>query len=176
MNNSNLLLEKKLNRIAYAVSVLVLILVVLMRRIKISVDIDFTFLPPFHATLNGIVAVLLVIALYFIKRKQVELHKKTILVAIALSILFLLSYVVYHFTTDETLYCKEGGIRYVYFFFLITHIILAAISLPLILLTLIRALTGSFERHRKMAKWVWPIWFYVAITGPVCYLMLSPCY
>ncbi|HMQ05661.1 MAG TPA: DUF420 domain-containing protein [Saprospiraceae bacterium] len=169
-------LEKKLNYVAYLVSLIVLVLVLLMRKVKISTEIDFSFLPPFHATVNGIVAVLLLLALYFIKQKKVNHHRNTIVAAVVLSVIFLMSYVVYHFTTEETLYCKTGAIRMVYFFFLITHIILAGISLPLILLTLIRAYVGSFERHKRMAKWVWPIWFYVAVTGPVCYWMLSPCY
>ncbi len=176
MIESSKALERRLKTVAYLVSLLVLVLVLLMRRVKISTDIDFSFLPPFHATVNGIVAVLLVVALFFIKKKKVIYHRNTIIAAMVLSVIFLLSYVVYHFTTEETLYCKTGAIRWVYFFFLITHIILAGISLPLILLTLIRAYVGSFDRHKRMAKWVWPIWFYVAVTGPVCYWMLSPCY
>jgi putative membrane protein len=92
------------------------------------------------------------------------------------SALFLLSYVLYHFTTPETRFGGEGVIRYIYFFILITHIILAALTLPFILLTFNRAYTDQFDRHRKMARWVFPLWLYVAVTGPICYLMLKPYY
>ena len=174
----NIKLAKKLNILAGVVTIVVLLLVGMMRRpeYKIATDIDFSFLPPFHATLNALVAIVLVIALYFIKNKNVEAHKKSIYTAMVLSAMFLLSYVVYHFTTEETRYCFEGASRSVYFFFLITHVVLAGVMLPFILLTFIRAYTGQIEKHRKMAKLVWPFWFYVAITGPICYLMLRPCY
>ncbi|MDX2280665.1 MAG: DUF420 domain-containing protein [Saprospiraceae bacterium] len=169
-------LEKKLNTVAYIVSAAVLLLVVAMRRYKIDLGVDFSFLPPFHASLNALTAVILLVALYFIKNKQVENHRKAIYVAMVTSGLFLLSYVLYHFTTPETRYGGEGSLRVVYFFLLLTHIFLAATSLPFILLTFIRAYTNQFERHRKMARWVFPIWLYVAVTGPICYLMLMPYY
>ncbi|MCL4157717.1 UNVERIFIED_CONTAM: hypothetical protein GTU68_034633 [Idotea baltica] len=104
------------------------------------------------------------------------LHRKLMTTAMLLSALFLLSYVVYHFTTPETKFCGEGAIRMVYFFFLITHIILAAAILPFILFTYIRAYTNQFEKHVKLARWVFPLWLYVAVTGPILFLMLSPCY
>lgn len=169
-------LAKKLNTLAYIVSAVVLALVIAMRRYKIDLGVDFSFLPPFHATLNAITAVILLVALYFIKNKQVENHRKAIYVAMVTSALFLLSYVLYHFTTPETRYGGEGPMRLVYFFLLLTHIFLAATSLPFILLTFIRAYTHQIERHRKMARWVFPIWLYVAVTGPICYLMLMPYY
>jgi putative membrane protein len=167
---------KKLDILAVIVSVVVLALVVLMRRVKIDTGIDFSFLPPFHASLNALTALVLLLAYYFIRKKEIIKHRNTIYIAIGLSVLFLLSYVVYHFTTEETRYCMEGGIRYVYFFILITHVILAGLILPFILFTFNRAITNQIERHRKLAKWVFPLWLYVAITGPVCYLMLMPCY
>jgi putative membrane protein len=169
-------LEKRLNVIAYIVSAVVLLLVGLMRRYKFETGIDFSFLPPIHASLNALCAVILVFALYFIKNKQVENHRRAIYAAMACSGLFLLSYVVYHFTTPETSYKGEGVMRTVYFFFLITHVILAAVILPFILLTFTRAYTNQFERHKKMARWVFPLWLYVAVTGPICYLMLRPYY
>jgi len=175
-NKSDLALAKTLSRIAWVITVIVLALVVMMRRIKIDSSIDFSFLPPLHASLNAITAVILVFALLQIKKGNVEGHKKLIYVAITTSVLFLLSYVTYHFTTEETRYCVEGGIRYLYFFLLITHVILAAVIFPFILFTFIRAYTNQFDRHKKMARWVFPIWFYVAVTGPILYLMLSPCY
>lgn len=172
----NIALEKKLNRWAYVVSAVVLLLVGLMRRVKIDLGIDFSFLPPFHASLNTICAFLLLLALWYIKNGQVEMHRKTIYSAMACSALFLLSYVLYHFTTPETRYGGEGIMRAVYFFILITHVVLAAVILPFVLFTFTRAYTGQFDRHKKMARWVFPLWLYVAITGPICYLMLKPYY
>ncbi len=169
-------LEKKLNLLAYVVSVVVLLLVGLMRRVKIDVGIDFHFLPPIHASLNALTAVILLVALYFIKNKQVENHRRAIYAAMVCSALFLISYVLYHFTTPETRFGGEGSIRTVYFILLLTHIVLAAVTLPFILLTFNRAYTWQIERHRKMARWVFPLWLYVAITGPICYLMLKPYY
>jgi putative membrane protein len=167
---------KKMDRLAILVSILVLILVILMRRIKIPIDIDFSILPPFHALLNSLASVALLTAFYFIKRKDIVNHRKSIYVAIGLSVLFLVSYVVYHFTTEETRFCQEGTIRKVYFFFLITHVTLAGIILPFILLTFNRAYLNIIDRHRRMARWVFPFWLYVTITGPICYFMLKPCY
>jgi putative membrane protein len=173
---ANIALEKKLNTLAYVVSVVVLLLVGLMRRVKIETDIDFGFLPPVHASLNALTAVILVVAFIHIKNGRVEQHRKAIYAAMFTSALFLLSYVLYHFTTPETRFGGEGVIRYIYFFILITHIILAALTLPFILLTFNRAYTDQFDRHRKMARWVFPLWLYVAVTGPICYLMLKPYY
>ncbi|HMU04464.1 MAG TPA: DUF420 domain-containing protein, partial [Saprospiraceae bacterium] len=144
--------------------------------VKIDLGVDFSFLPPIHAVLNTLVTICLLAAIYFIKRKEVESHRKAIYGALLFSGLFLLCYVLYHFTTEETTYCKEGAIRSVYFFLLISHIIFAGLSLPFILLTFTRGFTFQVEKHRKMARWVFPIWLYVAITGPICYLMLKPCY
>ncbi len=173
---ANIALEKKLNTLAYVVSVVVLLLVGLMRRVKIETDIDFSFLPPVHASLNALTAVILVVAFIHIKNGRVEQHRKAIYAAMFTSALFLLSYVLYHFTTPETRFGGEGVIRYIYFFILITHIILAALTLPFILLTFNRAYTDQFDRHRKMARWVFPLWLYVAVTGPICYLMLKTYY
>lgn len=169
-------LEKRLNMAAYIVSAVVLLLVGLMRRVKIDLGVDFSFLPPVHAALNALTAVLLAAAFWHIKNKRVEAHKRFIYAAMACSALFLLCYVLYHFTTPETRFGGEGTIRAIYFFFLITHVVLAAVILPFIFFTFNRAFTGQFERHRKMARWVFPLWFYVALTGPICYLMLKPYY
>ncbi|MFZ4633748.1 MAG: DUF420 domain-containing protein [Saprospiraceae bacterium] len=169
-------LEKQLNVVAYIVSAVVLLLVAFMRRVKIDLGIDFSFLPPLHASLNAVTAVVLLFALYFIKQKQVDQHRKAIYLAFVCSALFLLSYVLYHFTTPETRYGGEGMMRTAYFVLLISHITLAAGIFPFILLTFIRAYTGQFARHRRMARWVFPIWLYVAVTGPIVYLMLLPYY
>lgn len=185
-------LEKKLNVVAGVITLLVLILVGLMRQVKIPLPegVDLHFLAPFHATVNGITAVVLLFSLIFIKQKRVDLHRKANFLALLLSVLFILSYVAYHFTTPETIFgdangdgvlsdaerSAVGGRRTAYLVLLLSHIGLAAVSLPFILLTFIRAYTQQFERHRKMARWVWPIWFYVAVTGPIVYLLLRPYY
>lgn len=170
--------QKAMNIATWVVSILVLFVVGIMRHpdLKIPTDIDFSFLAPFHASMNAVVALLLIVALYFVKNKNYEMHRKAVNAALIFSALFLLSYVVYHFTTAETLYCKQGGIRKVYFFLLITHIVLAGLILPFILITYTRAFTGRFVKHKKMARWVFPIWLYVAVTGPVLYVMLRPCF
>lgn len=172
----NLALEKRLNRWAYVLSAAVLILVMLMRRVKIDVGIDFSFLPPFHASLNALCAVILVVAFWHIKNGRIEQHRRAIYAAMVCSVLFLVSYVLYHFTTPETRYGGEGVMRTLYFILLITHVVLAAVILPFVLFTFTRAYTGQYERHKKMARWVFPLWLYVAITGPICYLMLKPYY
>jgi len=188
----NKALAKKLNIAAIVASIAVIGLVAVMRMpgMKINTSIDFSFLPPLHALFNSLVAVALLAALYYIKQKNVAAHQRMINTAMIFSTLFLLSYVVYHFTTPETLYsdfnhdfnvtdeekARSGSLRTIYFTFLASHILLAAISLPFILFTYIRGFTGQVEKHKKMAKYVWPVWFYVAVTGPICYFMLKPFY
>ncbi len=172
----NIELEKKLNKFAWVITAAVLLLVVLMRRVKIETSIDFTFLPAVYSTLNVLTAVILIAGLYFIKNKQVEKHQQAMTASVLTSLLFLLGYVLYHFTTEETKFGGEGTIRYVYFFLLITHVILAAVIFPFILFTFIRAYTKQFDRHKKMARWVYWVWLYVAVTGPVLYFMIKPYY
>lgn len=169
---------KKLNIVAILITIVVMILATLMRipHFKFDIGWDTSILPPIHSTFNIIVAISLMLAIYYIKRKNVVMHRRFIYMALSFSFLFLLSYVIYHFTQEETLFCKQGMIRSIYFFILISHIILAAISFPLILFTFIRAYTHQYEAHRRMARWVFPIWLYVAITGPLSYFMLLPCY
>jgi putative membrane protein len=176
MNTPDAALEKKLNKIAWVITAAVLLLVVMMRKIKIETSIDFTFLPAVYSSLNAITAVILMAGLYFIRQKKVELHRKAMSLSVLTSLLFLLGYVLYHITTEETKYGGEGAIRTLYFFLLITHVVLAAVIFPFILFTFIRAYTGFFERHRQMARWVYWVWLYVALTGPVLYFMISPYY
>lgn len=188
----NFQLAKQLNIAAWIVSAAVLFLVILMRQVKIDLPggVDLSFLPPFHATLNALTAITLIYAVIQIKQKNVKRHQQAIYVAMAFSVLFLLSYVAYHFTSPETIFgdsnhdgilsdaeaAAVAGTRTFYLILLLSHIFLAAISLPFILFTFIRAYTNQIERHRKMAKYVFPVWLYVAITGPICYLMLLPYY
>ena len=173
----NLPLAKKLYPIAWVLTVVVLGLVGVMRRVnKFDIGFELDFLPPVHAVLNSIVAVLLVVALITVQQRKIAAHKRSITAAMACSALFLLCYVGYHFTTPETKFGGTGAIRYVYFVLLISHIVLAAVSFPLILFTWIFGFTGQVSRHRKFAKVTFPMWLYVAVTGPICYLMLRPYY
>ena len=167
---------KTLNALAYIITIIVFVLVGMMRQVKIDLDVDLSFLAGVNAAINTVVAIVLIRALIYIRNKQIEKHERMMFMAMGLSILFLLCYVAYHFTTPETSYCKEGNIRYVYYFLLITHIVMAGLSLPFILFTFIRGYTRQVQKHRRMAKWVFPLWLYVAITGPIVYLMLYPCY
>jgi putative membrane protein len=168
-------LAKRLNRIALIVSIIVILVVASLRRLHVDTSIDFSWLAAFHSTLNAITAIGLLLAYYFIKNNNILWHKRLMIANMIFSGLFLLSYIVYHLTTPETKYCHEGGIRYFYLILLATHIILAAVILPVILYTFIRAYTGQIELHKKMAKWAFPLWLYIAITGPVIYLMLRSC-
>ena len=171
-------LYRKLRVCAWIVSAIVLGLVAMMRQIKLSLPegVALDFLPQVHAILNSMVAVSLVVALLAIKKKNVVLHKRAISGAMVCSIAFLTCYVVYHFTHAETKFGGEGSIRIVYYVLLISHIVLAAVSFPFILFTWIYGYTNQFLKHRRMAKWVFPTWLYVAVTGPICYLMLRPYY
>lgn len=176
MISRNKPLARKLNIAAVFVSVIVMILVLMMRRVKIDTGIDFSFLPAVHSSFNALAAISLILGIRAIKKRNAHQHRFFMMVAIVLSVLFLTSYVIYHFTMPETLFCKEGVIRIVYFILLITHIILAAVILPFILFTFIRAFTAQFDRHVAMARWVFPLWLYVTVSGPVLYLMLRSCY
>jgi putative membrane protein len=170
---------KKLSIAAWIVTALVLTLVVMMRspyKIPLPDGWSMAFLPPVHAVINTLVSFCLIAAIITVKQGKITAHRNFIFAAMLLSTLFLLCYVAYHFTTEETRYGGDGAMRMVYFLLLITHIVFAAISLPMILLTFIAAWTNRFEAHRKMARWVFPIWLYVALTGPICYLMLRPYY
>ena len=171
-------LAGKLRIVGWIVSAAVLLLVALMQRINLDSPawLNTSVLPPFHAAVNAAGAVVLILALIFIKQGRVGLHRAAMLVAMVLSVLFLLSYVAYHITNDPTTYGGEGVMRTVYFVLLITHIVSAAVSFPFILFTFIAAWTNQFAKHKRLARWVFPLWLYVAITGPVCYLMLRPYY
>jgi len=182
-------LEKKYKPLAIALSVIVPCLVALLFGIKIK-GYDFSFLPGIYATINGIVAILLVFAVIAIKNKKKTLHERLMKFAILGSVLFLLGYVLYHITSDTTLYgdLNKDGIladkerellgfsAYVYYFILFTHIVLSIVVIPFVLFTYLRAWAGKFERHKKLARYTFPIWLYVAVTGVVVYLMISPYY
>ncbi|MCL4117344.1 UNVERIFIED_CONTAM: hypothetical protein GTU68_007684 [Idotea baltica] len=148
-----------------------------MRQIKLDLGIDFGFLPAVYSSLNFITFCFLLFAFYKIRfKRDVAGHQRFMTMSVVLSGAFLILYVLYHITSPETSFCREGLIRPTYYFLLVTHIILAAVILPFILFTYIRAFTNQFARHKKMARWVFPLWLYVALTGPIIYLLLLPCY
>jgi putative membrane protein len=137
---------------------------------------EVKFLPPLNAVLNSLTAVCLLLGYYFIRRKQVARHRAMMGSAFALGGIFLLSYVLYHSQVDSTRFGGEGVIRYVYFFLLLTHIALAVVTVGLVLFTLYFALTEQFTKHRKIARWAFPVWLYVSVTGVIVYFMISPYY
>jgi putative membrane protein len=169
-------LAKKLTVAVWIISAAVLFLVGLMRQVKFDLPggMSLDFLPPLHALLNSGAAFALLMAVFSIKGGKVQSHQRWIYMAMSCSLLFLLCYVAYHFTTPHTIY--KGGYRLLYLCILLSHIALAAISLPFILLTFVYGFTNQFEKHRTMAKKVFPVWLYVAITGPIVYLLLEPYY
>ena len=171
-------LAARLDQYAWGISVFITIAVVGMRYIKIPLPegVSFLWLPPVYSALNALAGVCLMFSLFFILRRDVRRHRAANVIALALSVLFILGYVVYHITTEATQFGGVGTVRTIYFVLLITHVVLAAVSLPLILFTFIRAYTGLIAEHKRMARWVYPIWLYVCATGPICYLMLRPYY
>ncbi|MFI5171080.1 MAG: DUF420 domain-containing protein [Chitinophagales bacterium] len=183
--------ERSINRIIFIVSVAVPVLVaVLFYTPAINLNIDVTFLPKFHAILNSSVAILLGAGLYFILSKNRKAHKFCMMTAFSLSALFLISYVLYHTSADATVFgdidhngklsddenALLGNKKTIYYSILISHIILAACIMPFILISLSRALTEKFDRHKKIARITWPLWFYVSVTGVIVYFMISPYY
>ena len=168
-------LIRRLNVIAWIITIIVWLLVGAMRQYKFTVPFDLSWLAGLNAMFNTGVFIALVMAWVYIKRKNVQAHRRSIYIAMGLSAGFLLSYVGYHFTNEEIPFCKEGVIKTVYYTILFSHIILAGFSLPFILLAFIRGYAGDYARHKRMVKWVYPVWLYVAFTGPVVYLFLLPC-
>ncbi|MBL0356449.1 MAG: DUF420 domain-containing protein [Chitinophagaceae bacterium] len=157
---------------------------------KVSLSFDVHIFAAINSIINAAVAVLLLVGLYFAKQRNYELHKKVMLTAMVLSVLFLVSYICHHLLAGETMYGETDGIaglsdeeklaagssRTLYLLILLTHIPLAGLALPFILFAAYRALTGEYEKHKKLVRIIWPVWFYVALTGVIVYLMISPYY
>lgn len=148
--------------------------IVIMENLPIAKPL--TFLPPIYATINGLTAFILVVAVYYIKKGKRKIHENLIKVCIALSLSFLVMYIAYHLTSDPTSFGGSGAIAYLYFFILITHILLSIVVIPLVLISYLKASQSDFAAHRKIAKITFPIWLYVAVTGVIVYLMISPYY
>jgi len=170
MNN-----QEPYRKLIIALSISIPVIVAVLFGVKIP-GYDLSFLPPIYATINGLTAVLLVIAVSAIRRQKQRIHERIMKTCIGLSAAFLVMYVAYHMTSDPTPYGGEGVIRYVYYFILISHILLSVAITPLVLFTFSRAISRNFERHRRLAKFTYPIWLYVAVTGVVVYIMISPYY
>lgn len=174
--NSTETKEKRFNRLIAIISILVPIVVIVLFGVKIPNLEPLAFLPPLYASVNGLTAIILVMAVWAIKKGKRDLHQKLMTLCIGLSVLFLLMYMAYHMTSDSTTYGGEGTLKYVYYFILITHIILSIGIIPLVLRTYARGYLKKFDEHRALAKFTFPIWLYVAISGVVVYLMISPYY
>lgn len=173
-------LEQKYNKWIVLLSITIPVAVAVLFKVKLK-DFGFnvtplSFLPPIYATVNGITAILLITAVLAIKNGNRKRHELLMKFAIGCSISFLVMYVAYHMTADSTKYGGEGILKYVYFFILITHIFLSIAVIPLVLITYVRALANKFDKHKKIAKITFPIWLYVAVTGVIVYLMISPYY
>ncbi|OAQ41667.1 hypothetical protein A5893_00720 [Pedobacter psychrophilus] len=186
--------DKFIFRLIIGISIFVFLVVVILNRKIIPVTIEIPsfvyFLPKLNAFINGTCSILLLVSLYFIKNKNITAHKRTNIITFILSSLFLVSYILFHYFAPETkfgdlnndgvLNSKEivssGNLRYVYYVILITHIVLAAGVLPLILLSFFRGLKMQVERHKKLVRWTFPIWLYVTVTGVIVYVMISPYY
>ncbi|PIA81677.1 hypothetical protein BFR04_13125 [Gaetbulibacter sp. 4G1] len=177
MNNQEPLLdEKKYNKLIVILSIIIPIVVATLFRVKIPNVEPLSFLPPIYATINGLTAVILVLAFLAIKKKKIVLHENLMTTAIWCSVVFLVMYVAYHMTSDSTKYGGEGVIKYVYYFILLTHIVLSIAVIPFVLITYVRAITNNFEKHKKIARITFPLWLYVAVTGVIVYIMISPYY
>jgi len=175
--------DKFIARLITGISIFVLVVVVILQSQVINIFPDKSViptwvfsLPKLNAILNGTCSILLLLSLYFIKKKDISTHKKLNILTFILSSLFLVSYIIFHATGIKTTYGGMGTIRTVYYFILITHIILAAIVLPLVLFSFQKGLQMQVEKHKKLVRWTYPIWLYVTITGVIVYLMISPYY
>lgn len=170
--------DKRANILIILFSIIVFVAVVFLSRIKLELDLPFDvhIFARLNAAINSAVAFLLLVGLLAVKRGRYALHKKVMMTAMLLSLLFLISYICHHLLSDSTSFGGSGTIKYVYYFILITHILLAAIILPFILYTSYRALVAEWPQHRKLARITWPIWFYVSVTGVIVYWMISPYY
>ncbi|WP_127845610.1 DUF420 domain-containing protein [Psychroflexus aestuariivivens] len=168
--------EKTYNRLIWVLSIVIPLVVAVLFSVRIPGVERMGFLPPIYATINGLTAIILVAALLAIKNKKIKVHETLMKTAIGLSVLFLVMYVLYHMTSDSTPFGGEGTIRYIYYFILVSHILLSIGIIPLVLITYVKAITKKFEQHRKIARITFPIWLYVAVTGVVVYFMISPYY
>ena len=166
---------KKYNKWIVILSVAIPLVVAILFGVKIDVELP-VFLPPIYATLNAFTAILLIVAVWAVKNNKLKLHENLMKTAIGFSVLFLVLYVVYHMTSESTKYGGDGAVKTFYFILLISHIILSIAVIPFVLITFVRGITNQIDLHKKIAKITFPLWLYVAVTGVVVYLMISPYY
>ena len=168
--------ENKYKKLTILISIVLPLAVAALFGVKIPNVEPLSFLPPIYASINGLTAVLLVVAVIAIKNGNRTLHERLMKTCLVLSILFLGMYVAYHMTSDSTEFGGEGAIKYFYYFILLTHILLSVAIIPLVLITYTRALSQIFDKHKKIARIAFPLWLYVAVTGVIVYVMISPYY
>lgn len=172
--------EQKYNKWIVLLSIFIPVAVAILFKVKLKdfgIQVEpLRFLPPIYASINGLTAVLLVWAVVAIKKGNKKLHENLMKTAIGCSLAFLVMYIAYHMTTDSTSYGGQGVLRYLYFFILLSHILLSIAVIPLVLITYVRALAERFDKHKKIAKITFPLWLYVAVTGVIVYLMIAPYY
>ena len=166
----------KYKNLIIAVSVLIPVVVAILFRIRLENVQPLSFLPPIYAGINGYTFLVLLVALWAIKKRKITLHEQLMKTAIGLSLAFLVMYVAYHLTSDPTPFGGEGTTKYVYYFILISHILLSIGIIPLVLISYVRAISKQFTNHRKIARVTFPIWLYITLTGVIIYLMISPYY
>jgi putative membrane protein len=169
-------MSPKRKKVIILLSVILPIVIASLFGIRIETTMDFSFLPKVYATLNFFTFLLLIFAVLAIKNKNRKRHERLIKTALISTTLFLVLYILYHITSDTTVYLGTGVLRYIYYFILITHITLSIIVLPLVLISLGWAMDENFDKHRKVAKVAMPIWLYVALSGVAVYLLISPYY
>lgn len=168
--------EQKYKKLITIISIIIPIAVALLFGIKIPNVEPLSFLPPIYASINAFTAILLIAAVIAIKKGNIKLHEQLNTSAIICSVLFLVMYVAYHMTSNSTNFGGEGLIKYIYYFILLTHIILSIVIIPFVLITFVRARLGNFPAHKKIARITFPLWLYVTVTGVIVYLMISPYY
>lgn len=169
-------IQKNFKPLIIFISVLLPLAVAALYVLPKTENNSFSILPLVNAIINGTTFFILILAVKAIKKKKIDLHKKLMWTALTLSVVFLISYVLYHSTNPSTVYGGDGFVKYVYYFVLLTHILLSAIIVPLVLVTLVRALAEKFDKHKKIAKITFPIWLYVTFTGVLVYILISPYY
>ncbi|MDA0792663.1 MAG: DUF420 domain-containing protein [Bacteroidetes bacterium] len=169
-------MEKKYSIWVWTLSIVIPVAVAILFMVRIPNVEPLDFLPPIYATINGLTALLLLGAFNAIKNKKIALHERLMKISIGLSVVFLVMYVAYHMTSDPTPFGGEGIIKYLYYFILISHILLSIGIIPMVLITYVRAISKQFGEHKKIARYTFPIWLYIAVTGVIVYLMISPYY
>jgi putative membrane protein len=168
--------ELKYKKIIWVLSIAIPVTVALLFLVRILNVEPLNFLPPIYASINGVTAVLLIIAYWAVKNKKLILHERLMKISIFLSVVFLVMYVAYHMTSEPTPFGGSGNIKHLYYFILISHILLSIFIIPMVLITYVRAITKMFDKHKKIGKITFPIWLYIAVTGVIVYLMISPYY